>query len=281
MLFATVNPFVRNASRLKFSSGDNPVMVVDCRIFYILHGTARVWIGGRCCELRPSSLFYCCGGSRYNLIAEEIEYIALNFDLTQRRSDQTNVFPRLSLSSRTELPQIETDFVEDADFLNDCLFIENAAVFASAIQRIVEEYSTRRLLYREAAGSMLKELLVRLHRYSLIPDVHSSEAVNKAIAHINVHYAEPLSNRTLSDVSGYHINHLNRLFLRQTGTTAHQYLLNIRIEAAKKLLLNTDLPLSDIAEQTGFNSSAHFSSYFRKTCGASPSEYRKNLKNMI
>ncbi len=281
MVFADVNPFVRTASRLKFCPGNNPVMVVDCRIFYILRGTARVWTSERCYELRPDSLFYCCGGSRYNLVAEEIEYIALNFDLTQRCSDQTNVFPRISLSGRAEIPLIETDFVEDADFLNGCLFIENAAVFASAIKRIVEEYSTRKLMYREAAGSMLKEMLIGLYRYSPHPDTHSSEAVNKAIAHINTHYAGPLSNRTLSDVSGYHINHLNRLFLRQTGATVHRYLLNVRIEEAKKLLMNTDLPLSDIAEQTGFNSSAHFSSYFRKTSGTSPSEYRKDLKNII
>lgn len=59
------------------------------------------------------------------------------------------------------------------------------------------------------------------------------------------------------------------------GISPKRYLITIRINAAKKLLLETSLSISEIAEKTGFYDMFYFSRCFSKCCGCSPSDYRK------
>ena len=61
----------------------------------------------------------------------------------------------------------------------------------------------------------------------------------------------------------------------------HSYLLSVRLEHAKELILNTDLSLQAIPSQVGFGSYAHFSSYFKQIYNYSPAQYRKQLRGNI
>ena len=124
-------------------------------------------------------------------------------------------------------------------------------------------------------------MLLQLHRQSITSSTGSAEAVAETIAYIKAHFGEMLTNKQLSERTGYHEYYLNRLFLRQTGTSIHKYILNTRISEAKKMLLNTDYPLAKIAEAVGFGSNTHFSSYFRQSVGISPLEYRTQFKNKV
>ena len=72
--------------------------------------------------------------------------------------------------------------------------------------------------------------------------------------------------------------YLSRLFRRVTGQSIVDYINNRRIDAARRLLKNTELSISDIAEQTGFASAAHFRRVFRDVMGISPLQYRKGHK---
>lgn len=69
-------------------------------------------------------------------------------------------------------------------------------------------------------------------------------------------------------------SYLSRIFGQETGISITEYLLNARIETAKKLLLNPELRIQDIAFQIGIDSPAYFSRLFRKATGCSPQEYR-------
>jgi AraC-like DNA-binding protein len=60
-----------------------------------------------------------------------------------------------------------------------------------------------------------------------------------------------------------------------SGFSPLAYLINIRISEAIKLLRNPDLSITDIALDTGFYSSQHFSTTFRKLTGYTPREFRK------
>jgi transcriptional regulator GlxA family with amidase domain len=54
-----------------------------------------------------------------------------------------------------------------------------------------------------------------------------------------------------------------------------------RIEAAKKLLRDTDIPVMDIAFQTGFTDGAYFGKVFKNACGKTPGSYRKNSREEL
>jgi transcriptional regulator GlxA family with amidase domain len=78
----------------------------------------------------------------------------------------------------------------------------------------------------------------------------------------------------LASVSGVSEAHFARSFKDAFGIPPHRYLLTRRIERASALLRDTDLPITDIAFQTGWNSLGTFGRTFRDITGESPSELR-------
>src|SRR4029077_20459752 len=80
--------------------------------------------------------------------------------------------------------------------------------------------------------------------------------------------------RRLARVSGVSEAHFARSFKEAFGVPPHRYLLTRRIERAKALLRDTDLAITEIAFQTGWNSLATFGRMFRDVTGESPGELR-------
>ncbi|NEW05119.1 response regulator [Paenibacillus sp. SYP-B3998] len=83
---------------------------------------------------------------------------------------------------------------------------------------------------------------------------------------------------TLTDAAALvHLNpsYLSQLFKQQTGGKFVDYVIGMRMEEAKKLLLKTSLRVSEIAQRIGYGDIAYFSNTFKKLSGCSPLEYRK------
>ena len=97
----------------------------------------------------------------------------------------------------------------------------------------------------------------------------------KVVGHITHHLAEELSVESLAALAGLSPSRFAHLFKDQMGVTPMGFLESRRIEQARQLLLGTDLSIQQIAWETGFPNSQHFSTRFRKLCGQSPSAFRK------
>jgi transcriptional regulator GlxA family with amidase domain len=82
----------------------------------------------------------------------------------------------------------------------------------------------------------------------------------------------------LADVSGVSAAHFARAFKRAFGAPPHRYLLTRRVERAKALLRDTDLSVTEIAFQTGWNSLGTFGRTFRDITGESPGDLRQREK---
>jgi len=78
----------------------------------------------------------------------------------------------------------------------------------------------------------------------------------------------------IAEGAGLSPYHLHRLFARVFGETPHRYAVRRRLERAKRLLAETDIPVTAICLESGFQSLGSFSSLFRKQTGNSPMEYR-------
>ncbi|MBQ8803686.1 MAG: helix-turn-helix transcriptional regulator [Tyzzerella sp.] len=282
MNFCDINPFIRFAEYVFHPRlPENPVFVKDCRILYVISGEAELFIENQHYELIPNSLFYCSAGHTYIMQSSGVKILALNFDLTQRDNVHTEFYPRISLSDKEHIPSINLETVDDSEFINSHLFIANANDCLNPLKKILNEFSMQKIYYRENSSALLKNLLVELHRYSISGTPNSATTVSQIMDYIKNHYDKPLNNEMLSAMSGYHEYHLNRLFMKHAGTSVHKYILNIRINEAKKLLLTTEQSLAFIAEKVGFNSNTHFSSYFKQVIGISPLEFRKQFKNKL
>jgi AraC family transcriptional regulator len=84
-----------------------------------------------------------------------------------------------------------------------------------------------------------------------------------------------LDLRTLAAETGYSQRHFIRMFRAATGQTPHQFLVQLRLGHAKKLLLQHRASLIDVAADSGFSSHAHMTQVFRRVLGVTPSEFRR------
>jgi len=105
----------------------------------------------------------------------------------------------------------------------------------------------------------------------------SSSLIKKAKAYIEEYYYKDLSLDDVSrivDISPYYFS---KLFKEETGENFIEYLTNIRIEKAKKLLHNRELSIKNICADIGYSDPNYFSRIFKKQVGLTPTEYRERL----
>lgn len=92
---------------------------------------------------------------------------------------------------------------------------------------------------------------------------------------IEANLEEDLSLAQLAEVAGLSQFHFARAFRKSVGATPQQYLMQRRIERAKQLLANDNLPLVEISLRTGFKNQSHFTTLFRKFTKLTPKLWRE------
>ena len=101
-----------------------------------------------------------------------------------------------------------------------------------------------------------------------------NKLINEVIHYIGKHYMEDISLSSLADTFYLSKEHLSRLFKRETGTNLFSYIMELKLDDAKKLLISTELTLDEIAFKLGFSNGNYFSKVFKKNTGQSPREYK-------
>jgi AraC-like DNA-binding protein len=102
--------------------------------------------------------------------------------------------------------------------------------------------------------------------------------VNRAIEYLHSHLDGKITVDVLADAAHLSTSHFARVFREETGKSPMEYVLRLRLERSKKLLLAGDKIMSEIALDCGFGSSSYLSSCFLKHYRMTPSEYRKGIK---
>ena len=101
--------------------------------------------------------------------------------------------------------------------------------------------------------------------------------INQATAYMQKNYAEKLTLQDVADACYVSQWHLSKLMNRHTGKSFYDILNTLRIRAAKDLLKDPGLRISDIGEMVGYADTAHFAKVFKKLVGMSANEYRNSL----
>lgn len=104
-------------------------------------------------------------------------------------------------------------------------------------------------------------------------------AVEKVILGMHDRLHEPLNLATLANIASTSPYHFIRVFQQITGVSPVKFLTALRIEKAKQLLLSTDLSVTDICFNVGYNSLGSFTTIFTKAVGISPCQLRQLVIN--
>ena len=99
--------------------------------------------------------------------------------------------------------------------------------------------------------------------------------VKKLREFIQTHYTESFDAKAVETVSGLSYKYAGTLFKEETGQTIREYQRTLRLRKAKQLLKETDKPITEIAQLTGFLDVFYFSKVFCAKEGCPPSEYRR------
>ena len=115
-----------------------------------------------------------------------------------------------------------------------------------------------------------------MDRISEVRRDRATTIVEKVKAFIGARFAEDITIAVVSQSLGMSPNYLGQVFKRETGVSVHDYLNNLRIEQAKRLLKSTNLLVFEIAFKVGYRDQQYFSAVFRKRVGLTPREYRES-----
>jgi AraC family transcriptional regulator len=136
-------------------------------------------------------------------------------------------------------------------------------------------------LYVESAAVVLAQRLMSLKSRSVAPASRPGlppAVLRRAKEFLHEEMPRNPGITELSAAVGMNVDHFSRMFKRSTGLAPHQYLGNIRLERAKRLLAEARVPIIEIAFEIGYTNPSQFSAFFRKRTGLSPTEYRRTVQ---
>lgn len=107
----------------------------------------------------------------------------------------------------------------------------------------------------------------------------AKDTVPRAIDFILSNLSRDISVKDVADYVSFSPEYFSKLFKKETGENVKNYILRVKVEAAKDLLKNPNIPISMIALELGYGNFSHFTQMFRKHESITPSEYRKQFLN--
>lgn len=141
------------------------------------------------------------------------------------------------------------------------------------------------------AKSVAYELMIRANILTLFSGIlrywHEGERISsspmitdtikQALAYMEQHYADA-DEREVAEVCAVSYHHFSRAFKKTIGKSFSEYLTQIRLREAERLLLMSDKSMTEIALEVGFSSSSHFISRFGASRGMTPGQFRARVK---
>lgn len=108
--------------------------------------------------------------------------------------------------------------------------------------------------------------------------IHKTDSVVEQIRqYIDLHYKEEPRD-SLGEIVYLNTDYMSRIFKKETGVSISSYILQKRVEEAKKLLAQSNLPINTVSIYVGYSNFSYFTKMFKENTGYSPLDYRRKFK---
>ena len=147
-----------------------------------------------------------------------------------------------------------------------------------ALRLHITDYILKPVNYEEF-GSCIDNLRIAMYRQHSDENNEQQEerTIHSITRFMQEHLSEEISLTVLAEEFHLNPNYISQLFKNEIGVGFLSYLTSLRLEHAKKLLLTTDLSVSEISEQSGYSDYRVFTKIFKKSESVTPSQFRRDF----
>ena len=146
---------------------------------------------------------------------------------------------------------------------------------------MIEELNLQKISYEEMLVNYFMILLIHLHRLTLQKprrkNLQNMNEMEQAAQYFRMHYNKTISIENYAASHNMSISWFIQNFRQYANTTPAQYIQSLRVTNAKILLETTSYNITEISNLVGYENPLYFSRFFRKQCGMSPTQFRKQL----
>ena len=178
------------------------------------------------------------------------------------------------------LPQLNAMFKQRSSGFKHCLNMENTKIKA-LFEKLIKEKQIKDAFSSELSSMYLKEILIeilRKHESNFQKELNKThEIIMNAQSFIENNYAYDIKIDNLAEIFFLNKYYFSHSFKEFSGMSPKQYLTQIRLTNALRMLKSTDLSVSEITSECGFSDINNFIRIFKREFGCPPSKYRKSL----
>lgn len=153
----------------------------------------------------------------------------------------------------------------------------------SLLKILMREYSEKKEGYENVIADILECIFVFISRkikYSSKYNFKNTGVIQKAVLYLHNHFRENPSLDDIAKIFAVNPNYFSTLFHKEIRMTYKQYMTMLRTRYAKKLILSTELTVTEICYACGFSSLPHFLRVFKTRFGTTPSQMRNRKKSL-
>lgn len=254
----------------------------EFQLTYVVRGTISVFFNQQTIDLHEGQGIY-INPEVLHMIRDRYDSDAMFISLDVSPKLLTS-FPN-SVFERSYVKPVFCSSAADAVILDPGVFWQKK-ILDEAIS-IEQDYKSRSFGWELAVSSSLyaiwKELVCHLHESLTEHDAPAADGarmrrnqrIKEILSYIREHFTEKITLDEIAKHLHLSTNECCRFFKKNMNCTLFEYITEYRLSKSMELLEHTDLPVSQIAYESGFGSSSYFIEKFRKNVGMTPAAFRK------
>ena len=218
-----------------------------CEVIYFLKGEGTAQIGDREFSVRPHS---------YSIVPPDTEHV-------ERLEDDGEI---LFIGFHTEQEMLP-DFA--------AMHPDKHMKALPQLEAVLREYKCQSAGYKVASEAFLQLFLVE-HLRSSTKESKDCRDLDYIKTYLEQYYSQHINFLELSGLTGYSYDHFRHVFKSRYGCSPQEYLINVRLLQAKKMLQDSNLSCTQIAAACGFSNSAQMTMMVKRRFGMPPLALRKS-----
>ncbi len=175
-----------------------------------------------------------------------------------------------TLDKETNFPSLSGAFEDRRGLIQNYL---------SLLSQEAENSSKNLQIINNLLENIVLELSRQAYAFPATPIKHVSHSIEQVINYINEYFLTEINPEQLAAIANYSYHRFRHIFKNTLGVSPSQYIKQKRMEHAKRLLVTTDISITEISYQCLFTSTSLFIQQFRKSTGVTPQKYRLQLRS--